>query len=312
MKIYVTPTFICSLLFTSISYAGAPDQTFFVMHPDNANMTEFDTEGMSLVQRYYPPRNRRRKPNIVMVAGHSLDSRLYTQTPDGRESFAELVAAQGYNVYVMDTPFYELSGIDPSRTNTNQANLSSVWKKWGFGNTYPTRWPDSQYPSETEALRNAIQASFPEYFGAGGNYNSIATANNLEVLIDDLGSATLMFHSAAGVATFELIDRETVTFDALIAYEPLQCPGNNANYPNMETVPFIAIYGDYISQRRQTGRYDACLATVNKVLSVGGNAEFVDLPEMGITGNSHLYVQAYNNSQIADIMVNALEYYGID
>lgn len=290
----------------------AQTSTFYVEHAANKTMTDFTTEGRSLVAHYAATAGGRctKHPAVVMVPGLGLSASMYTGTPDGRDGWASIWAGKGYDVYVIDAPFTEPSGIDASRmTGLSRWSLSRVYSKWGFGAVNGEPYPNSQYPTDYMA---ELEASFPLYFSppAAGQYASVALANNLQTLLADIGPATLMVHSAAGAAGFELLARAGAVeqLKALVLLEPVGCPSEEIlTIPKITQLPVVALYGDFIAERGQTSRYNACKSSVNTLLANNGIAAFIDLPAMGIEGNSHLYVQAYNNGDIASLLLGALQ-----
>ncbi len=298
------------VLFSAVIAPNALAQTsiFTVKHPANATLTEFATEGGSRVQHFAATTVRGRCTKnipIIMVPGLGLSAYMYTHTPDGREGFAALMAAKGFDVYVLDAPYTEPSGIDASRTALSRWSLGRVYTKWGFGATEGVPYPNSQYPTD---YLNVLEANFPAYFSpqSAGQYASVAIANNLEELLKITGPAVLMVHSAAGEAAFTLLERQPA-LDALVVLEPVGCPGEAiTDFPTLTQAPMLAVYGDYVAERGQTSRYNACKTSVQTLVAAGRLAAFMDLPAMGIKGNSHLFTQAYNNSQIADLIAAQL------
>ncbi len=290
----------------------AQTSTFYVEHPNNKGMTEFATEGRSLVTFYAAAAGGQctKKPAVIMVPGLGLSSSMYTSTPDGRDGWASIWAAKGYDVYVVDAPFTDKSGIDASRiTGLSRWELSRVYSKWGFGATNGTPYPNSQYPT---AFMAELEASFPFYFSppAAGQYASIALANNLQALLASIGPATLMVHSAAGAAGFALLERAGAVeqLNALVVLEPVGCPSEAIlEVDQITQLPFVAFYGDFIAERGQSSRYNACKSSVTTLQANDGIAAFIDLPAQGIEGNSHLFVQAYNNVEIAGILMSTLQ-----
>lgn len=47
--------------------------------------------------------------------------------------------------------------------------------------------------------------------------------------------------------------------------------------------------------------YPDCEAVVARFQAAGGDATLIHLPEMGITGNSHMLMQDKNNQEVADV-----------
>ena len=54
----------------------------------------------------------------------------------------------------------------------------------------------------------------------------------------------------------------------------------------------------------QSGRYNNCKAAVEMINAAGGDAAFLDLPAMGINGNTHLLMQDDNSDDIAEMVTD--------
>ncbi|MGO4649475.1 hypothetical protein AB4305_31720 [Nocardia sp. 2YAB30] len=73
-------------------------------------------------------------------------------------------------------------------------------------------------------------------------------------------------------------------------------------------MPIVVYYGDNIPSEptdiagrdNWRVRYEMARLFVEAINRHGGNAEFVSLPEIGITGNTHFAFSDLNNVQIAD------------
>jgi predicted esterase len=93
---------------------------------------------------------------------------------------------------------------------------------------------------------------------------------------------------------------------AIVAVEPAVA-GDKAQAGNLKGIPILVVYGDYIPldsrwpKMRQIG-----LDYAEAVRAAGGNVDVVNLPEVGIKGNSHMLMMDKNNAQIADLIHNWL------
>src|SRR5215831_11970296 len=75
---------------------------------------------------------------------------------------------------------------------------------------------------------------------------------------------------------------------ALVMVEPA-ASGDAGNATALRKVPLLAIYGDYIeSDARWPKLRQNELTFLAKVAAAGGNADIIDLPKIGIKGNSHM------------------------
>jgi hypothetical protein len=63
------------------------------------------------------------------------------------------------------------------------------------------------------------------------------------------------------------------------------------------------VFGDYVDQHPRWAAFKKIdLAYADAIRAAGGSVDVVNLPERGITGNSHMLMQDKNNAQIADLI----------
>ena len=70
-------------------------------------------------------------------------------------------------------------------------------------------------------------------------------------------------------------------------------------------LPILVLFGDYVEEfPRWAPRLANCRAFVAAANAVGGNAELLVLPDIGIKGNTHMLMQDDNSLDIADILLD--------
>ncbi|MEU1964431.1 hypothetical protein ABZ541_05180 [Micromonospora sediminicola] len=302
---------------------------------DTGDRTSTTWTGQTMVHQLVPAGAD--EPPVIMMPGLGLSSSVFLTTPDGREGWAQQAARAGHPVYVLDEPSLAISGFDVRPFNAvaageappeSQPTMSvwseeEIWPRWGFGASPGQPYPDTRFP-----VRDMDQflAALPPYWrpdggtagaradappqqptpeasatatGAAdsGSRGPGATAQEqaLLALLERTGPAILLAHSAAGSVAFAVADRHPEQVVAVVAVEPVGCPTDAGQVP---TAPTIAVYGDRISERRQTGRLDACRRTVGLVDDAGHPARLVYLPDEGVRGNTHLMMQDDNSDDI--------------
>ncbi len=137
----------------------------------------------------------------------------------------------------------------------------------------------------------------------GDNPNVLA----LEALLERIGPAVLMPHSAGGPIIFNTARKRPELVTAIVVLEPTGCPTAAEAVEPIAHIPFLAVYGDYIESRNQTGRLESCRATAALVREMGGLGEMLELTEEGIRGNSHMLMQDDNSADIASRVMDWLE-----
>lgn len=272
---------------------------------------------------------------IIMVPGLGLSSWIFTNTPDDRESWAETFSNSGHEVYVYNDPaIFVNPELDYAEfiDYTSKWGAQRAWSTWGMGQRYPEAYDNTRYPvQQFDALLN----SFPAYTsfaflqpqnenpenesrsrgqgrargGRGGaSIGNIIKVNNLLALIEEVGDCILMVHSMSGVTGVETIKKNSEHIKGFIVIEPVGSLTNEREIRrHFSDIPFLGIYGDFIAQRRQTGRKEAVAKTIELINQNGGRAKMIDLPAQGIEGNTHLMMQDNNNQEIANMIINWLE-----
>ena len=242
--------------------------------------------------QFFMPAERRSEVAIVMIPGGGLPSWSYTTTPDGREGWAQQFARAGVPVYLMNPP----AGF---REELGRWNRESVWPLWGMGPEFGTPYPDSKHP--VEAIDN-LHASFYIARAPGG-------ADHLRSLLDEIGPAVVLAHSAGGSAMFSAARTLHPNLRGTIAVETTNCPTDETALATIYVEgerAFLSIWGDNLDRGAPSmlTRYASCRQASETVAAAGGRAQTIHLPEdRGIAGNSHLMMQDRNNTEIGDMIL---------
>ncbi|QDU93299.1 alpha/beta hydrolase family protein [Lignipirellula cremea] len=296
--------------------------------------------GQAPVHYLIPPAKARAgKRPVVMIPGMGLTSYLYLGTPDGREAWAQTFAKAGYPVYVFDEPNNAISGFEVARFTSTEtpprimlwAN-ESIWRRWGIGPepgvpAENTRFPVAQI-DQLQASMTPIMGGFSRGGGRrgggrpGGRSSGPAdgakaeagtpVAENPKVsallqLLEKIGPATLLAHSAAGSTAFEAARQRPDLVKAIVAIEVAGSPSAADDLQNFSQIQFLGVYGDNFDLRPMAGRLEASRNMAKAITAAGGRGEVISLPEIGVHGNSHLMMQDNNNQEIARMILQRLE-----
>jgi pimeloyl-ACP methyl ester carboxylesterase len=283
------------------------------------------------------------RPPIVMVPGFGLSGSLYMTAGQGKQKgWAQIFAEAGYPVYVYEIPEYSTSGgfelglldaqTDPA---TFKVHKQIDYRKWIGFNPDDTDATDSKFPLDQAAI-DEFEKSFPYRFSDNNDSQDIAPntqETETEVLIDlydVIGEPfILMTHSAGTKSAPIMLEKQPTAIKALIAYESAglysgspeagrQTPPEEAailHKPFAEAFaqtyltgkPYLSLYGDRVAERGHGGRqllFQDLL--VPAVAATGTAAKAINLPELGIMGNSHLMAQDSNNAEIANLVIEWL------
>ncbi len=143
--------------------------------------------------------------------------------------------------------------------------------------------------------------------GGGGRFGGGMKATALAQLLDRIGPAILIVHSASGETGFEATRLRPQLVTALVAVEVVGSPTDPGDVKkHFANKRFIGVFGDHFDVRPMAGRLEACQTTAQLINDSGGTAHVIWLPKLGIKGNTHLLMQDNNNHDIAAMILQSL------
>ena len=299
----------------SVLPAEATDST---LHCDHG-YTEFQT-----------PVNARKLP---IVMWHSTSTKTWTSTPGGQVGFQDVFLRRGFEVHIIDLPRQGRAGLSCVETVwTPQVGRDQrTFIGWRLGTWQlpgdPEFFPNSQTPKDTAFLNQVLRARYPdnEDFEDTDDVESSAVA----ALLDKIGPATLMTHSGSGrygwLTAFKSARvKAIVTFEPGVSvFPPGELPppieGNTplevplADFQKLTRIPILIIYGDYLDRAQNwQASFANATAFVDALRRHGGDAEIVHLPDLGLTGNTHIMMLERNNREVANVVSRFLHQRGLD
>jgi len=271
------------------------------------------------VQYQTPPNGNRHAP-VVMVHGCCLSSKTWETTPDGRMGWSEYFLRKDRPVYLADQSSRARSGFDatsimnvkagaaPASTLPNiiYASHQVSWTLFRFGPSFGKSFPDEQFP--VEAADELYKQMIPDFNAVLPTPNP--TWKNMAALAMKLHGAVLMGHSESGFFPEEAALANPSGVKGIVSIEmPCRTDMNRQQLGVMSKIPILVMFGDHLGD--VTGRFastwpasfESCRKFVQQVHDAGGDAELIDLPKMGIKGNSHMLMQDKNNLQLADLII---------
>ncbi len=272
---------------------------------------------------YQIPASANKYP-LVFIHGYGGSGIVWQMTPDDRDGFATLMLKHRYSTYVMDLPGRGRGGRTTAENNLKPVADEMFWFDiWRIG-IWPNYNKGVQFTQDPEYLSQFFRQMTPDLS------NHTLDVGAINALADKIGDAILVTHSAGGAPGW-LSVMQNNNIKAVVAYEPgsYYFPENEVPEPiagltggtrglavkmeqfkKLTQIPIVIYFGDYIPEessqnlgdenwrvRLQMGR-----KFVEAVNRHGGNATLVELPKIGIYGNTHFLMQDLNNEELANLL----------
>ena len=256
--------------------------------------------------QYALPQDRRGKFPLLMWHGGGLTGVSYETTPDGREGWFNMFVRKGWDVYVSDAVERGRAGWAMPEVFAGEpvfTDEQTPWVNFRFGEA--SAWsPDpharrpfagSQFPFD--AYANLLKEIVPRWLTT----NAAIVRAYLD-LIDKVCPCVLLVHSQSGTFGFQAAAQRPDKIKALVVIEGT-LRGDATTVAALKNVPIAVIYGDNIDKSRNFSEQHASnVKMAAAVKAAGGSIDIIDLPEMGIKGNSHMMMMDKNNGEVANVI----------
>jgi len=274
-------------------------------------MTKLDPNGQYMVEamyvQYFLPKNRKGKYPLLMWHGGGLTGVTFESTSDGRDGWLNHFIRKGWDVYNSDAVERGRSGFANSDVWSDAPiflTYQDPFERFRIGDG-PGSWnadpakrklmPGSAFPAE--AYENYMKQTVPRWLST----DKAIVAAYLE-LVDKICPCVLLGHSQGGTFGFQAAEQRPDKIKAFVAVEA-SSPGNIANAPKLKGIPVLQVFGDYVDQHPRWSLFKKMdMEYGNAIKSAGGSAEWINLPDIGIKGNSHMLMQDKNSDQIAEVI----------
>jgi len=254
--------------------------------------------------QYFLVQNRKGKLPLLLWHGGGLSGVTYETKPDGNPGWLNYFLRKGWDVYISDAMERGRSGW----TNTFKGEpvflpLGDPWERfrigpagsWNADKAKRTTYAGTQFP--IDAYEQFMKQGVPRWVTT----DEQIIAAYIE-LVDKVCPCIVLVHSQSGSFGFKVLEARPDKVKALVAVEPT-LGGDKNKIDSVKATPVIMIYGDNAkdhprwSKIRQGGvDYAAAFK------AAGGSVDVVDLPDVGIKGNSHMMMMDKNSDQIADLI----------
>lgn len=272
---------------------------------------------------YQKPVQPRALP-LVFWHGHGESGKTWETTPDGREGFQTIFLRRGFPVYLIDQP---RRGRAARSTGAGSIPSTPDEQMW-FGifrlGVWPTLYPGVQFSPDSAALNQFYRQMVPNT----APYDVAVNTSAVAALFEKIGAGILVTHSQSGTLGWRTAIKSP-NIRAIVSYEP----GGDFLFPEGEApslpfgsrtftpptvplaefqpltkIPIVVYYGDNIPAQPSTNpgqeQWRVFLEIARRwrdaVNRHGGDVTLIELPAVGIRGNTHFPMSDLNNVGVAD------------
>jgi pimeloyl-ACP methyl ester carboxylesterase len=195
----------------------------------NAENGSLDVLNPLFVQ-YILPANKRHEYPIVFIHGGGGQGTDWLETPDGRDGWVDYFVADGWDVYVVDRPGHGRSQSNASCGNgmVRVGNSAAISR---LSTSAPTVWPGGEpTPTNDAVVGWTASSTTAPYCG------DALAAEKISVLLDEIGPAVLLAHSAGGGSTFRVPD---LNRDKVVGVIGFEAAASNPTMPGFNNTPAL-------------------------------------------------------------------------
>jgi pimeloyl-ACP methyl ester carboxylesterase len=254
--------------------------------------------------QYFLPQNKKGKLPLLMWHGGGLTGVTYETKPDGKPGWLTYFIRAGWDTYISDAVERGRSGwTDKFKGDPVFLPLGDPWERfrvgpigsWNDDKAKRTTYPGVQFP--TEAYEQFMKQGVPRWTTTDDQI----VAAYIE-LVDKICPCIVLVHSQAGNFGFRVAEARPDKVKALVSVEP-SVPGTKDKVANLKNVPMVVIYGDNAKDHPRWGKIRQNVHNyLGLVREAGGKVDTIDLPDIGIKGNTHMMMMDHNSDRVADVI----------
>jgi hypothetical protein len=285
----------------------SPGGVPFTIDPNGAYQVE------QMYAQYFLVQNRRGKLPLLMWHGGGLTGVTYETKPDGEPGWLTYFLRRGWDTYISDAMERGRSGWSKTfEGDPISLPVNDLWERFRIGP--PGSWNDEKakrmtYPGvqfPIDAYEQFMKQGVPRWVTTDDAIIAAYIA-----LVDKTGPCVLLVHSQAGAFAFRVAEARPETVRALVAVEP-SGTGSMDKIAALKNIPIAVIYGDHVREHPRWGQIrENVVAYAEAIRGAGGSVDLIDLPDIGISGNTHMLMMDQNSDQVAEVIQNWFERKGL-
>jgi pimeloyl-ACP methyl ester carboxylesterase len=257
--------------------------------------------------QYFLPQNPKGKVPLLMWHGGGLTGATYETTPDGREGWLNYFIRKGWDTYISDAVERGRSGFASPDVWTGEPIFLTqadpferfrIGEGQGSWHADPAKrkvLPGNQFP--VEAYENYMKQIVPRWLSTDA-----AVIAGYVALVDKVCPCVLLLHSQGGLFGFKVAEARPDKVKGIVAVESVGA-GNRDKAAILKDVPMLMLFGDYFDRAPRWATFRKTdLDYAAAVRATGGAVDVVNLPEIGIRGNSHMIMMDKNSNEVAEVI----------
>ncbi|WP_073953167.1 alpha/beta fold hydrolase [Thalassospira sp. TSL5-1] len=244
---------------------------------------------------------------VMFWHGGAMTGVTWETTPDGRPGWQWLFLQAGYDVIVTDavergraswSPFPQIYDTGPVFRTKEEA-----WSMYRVGarSSYAAREPYQGQRFPVSAFDALAAQLVPRW-----TTHDDMTLDAYQALLEKVGPVHLVAHSQGGWFALNMVRRVPHLVRSVVVIEPAGAPRlASEDVACMGDIPHLFIWGDFIEDVPSWKKYRAATDQYREVLAAAGKqTREMDLPAMGIRGNSHVPMMDDNSADIAALVTD--------
>lgn len=252
---------------------------------------------------------------LLLWHGGGLTGTCWEMTPDGREGWLQYFLKKGFSTYISDSVergraswsmYPEVYSTEPVFRTYKEA-----WESFRIG-TYSLDQHNKKIPFEgsqfpIDNFDEAMMGAVPRWVS-----NETVTMEAYNQYIKKVGKCILVAHSNGCHYAFQAMIDNYKSIKALVLIEPSGLPRiNQKEMSKLNSIPILVLWGDFLDKYTTWNKNDPNInsyykQTLHRIKELKNNGctliEWIELPEIGIKGNTHMMMSDNNSDEVAEII----------
>ena len=246
---------------------------------------------------------------LLLMHGGGLCGVTYETKPDGQPGWQSWFLRAGHDVYVADA--VERGRASWARSpeifhgEPHFRTKAEAWELFRIG--ADGSWRGSAQDSAANSGTLFPTAAFDQFMKQATprwTTTDNATQAAYNTLVNEQGPFVIITHSQGGNFAFRMAAAHPDKVAAIVAVEPSGFPApNQESVSAVRHIPHLFVWGDHMAKSATWNRIRQGLDQyTNTLRSQGVTVDELDLPAMGIAGNSHMLMMDTNSNLVASLI----------